>query len=63
MDTPKQRNLEQIVDRHVWQSYEKRNPYRPRYQLVCGKVKRLLSPEAVIERFERGKWVEEKRQH
>jgi len=35
----------------------------PRYLLVCGEVKRLLSPDAVIERLEGMRWVEEKQLH
>lgn len=35
----------------------------PRYQLVCGEVKRLLSPDATIERLEGKKWVQEKQLH
>jgi hypothetical protein len=36
------------------------DPPWPRYRLICGVVKRLLSPEAVEECLRGRKWVEEK---
>jgi hypothetical protein len=35
----------------------------PRYQLICGVVKRILSPESVPEEWEGRQWAEEKLQH
>lgn len=35
-------------------------PEWPRYRLVCGVVKRLLSPDGVEERLRGKRWVEEK---
>lgn len=36
------------------------DPSWPRYQLICGEVKRLLEPEAVPEVLRDDQWVEEK---
>lgn len=40
----------------------KMNPKWPRYQLICGEVKRLLDPGSTPESFEGSIWVEEKLQ-
>lgn len=37
-----------------------RDPYRPRYQLSCGKLKRLLRPGAFIEHYGANGWEEER---
>jgi hypothetical protein len=38
----------------------KRDPAWPRYQLVCGQLKRLLSPDSEIEELGVNGWVREK---
>lgn len=60
MDRIECKSNEMIVERKV---RVKMNPAFPRYALVCGLLKRLLSPDGFIEELENGEWVEEKHQH
>jgi hypothetical protein len=62
MDTTEQPYLERKVDQAIFEALasRQRDPYRAKYQLICGRLKRLLGPESTIEEYGARGWEKEK---